>query len=165
MDEFMNSRPQFSVTVVPVAPEDVRISLNNLCMYLRDINLEDMRKALETSGNTPYLGNLRGPFQMEVHLIPRPLNLGIIFRSRFESILVRISPDDFDQSIEEQRVLYGKCICILEILSAAPVRETKKQIIVSRLIFGFNKSEAERKAWGKILKRWKGKQQLPSSQH
>jgi hypothetical protein len=163
MGEFMKSPPRFSSTVLPIPPKEVELSIAYLCMQLTDLNLEEMRRVLDSKGYARHLRNLRGPAQMEIHQIQEPLDLGIVVLSRFESLLVRLRPEDFDQALDEQRLLYQKCVGILEILSSAPVGRTVKKLAVSILKFRINESELEQQRWGKVLERWKRNQQLPPS--
>jgi hypothetical protein len=159
--EFMKSPPQFKVSAPPIDAEEAQISVNNVCAYLLDISLDDMRTALQTRGHASGLSRLKGPLQMEVHMIQKPLNLGVIIGSHLSSHLVRLRPADFDRSDPEQDALYQKCIGILEILSTARVGKTYKRIAVSALKFRFNESESERLAWVKLLRRWNRKKSAP----
>jgi hypothetical protein len=153
------SPPALAVTAAPIEADDERITVPYLCKELLEIDLDQMRRLMNTRRRIAG-SRLRGPVQLEVLMMTRPLDLGFIVGGHCSRLAVRIAPEEFDQAISDHRSLYAQCMGILEILSTAPVGVTGRKMSVHILKLRYNESEEEKRNWAVILQRWKEKKQF-----
>jgi hypothetical protein len=155
MLDYTGGNPSFGVTVPPVTSERAFTSIYVICLFLVRLDLDLMRTALSKKGYARGISRRRGPCQMDVIMMTDPLDFGIFIGFHNGANIVRISPEAFNRTNEQQELIYQKCVGMLEIFSTAPIGTHAKPIAVDQLHFRLNKTEAERKQWEELLLRWK----------
>lgn len=156
----MKNTPQFGVHV----PEYLELDFygrQRLCEVLPELDLEEFRRKLGLSKNFARADSadtarrIPGPpWHILIATANDPPLTFHVYLGQHISVLVSVTPQDFDRTDPEHETLFRKCLDLLDIISEVEAQGLKVDVRVGDFTFEFPVVVGEMVSFQEIRSRW-----------
>lgn len=155
-DKFDHDQPQpiHVVTELPIKPEDAASYIRWVNRTFFNLDLDSMREMIRQHRRIPNKSKF-DVVVFEPRVLDDPIDFGIDLTRR-DFARVRIRPEDFDRTNEQQRRVFQNILSFIEVMGSIRVsKRNGRELGIDCIKFSAYQTAEQAQKWRTLLERWK----------